>query len=317
MTARRAAPTAPPGEGGFALVAVLLVLALIGILGAEFAYSMRLEARAALAFKEGIVGMHLAEAAVQSALRELVGQGTLVAPGEDGLLTFYTSAGIAVPRLPRDKVAATGGQYSYRITDESARINLNGGPTTRIDRLLQVLKIEKGDRDVISASLQDWRDRNDTFRLNGAESDDYYLKLPVPYRARNGNLESINELLQIKGVTPALFRGTSERPGLAEFVTVAPGANQININTASAIVLEALDFSNAEIAEILARRQLVPYTAASRFSGRGLGFTPRGFRIEADGIIDGRVRARLMVVVQLGTDAANPSLRILEWSAVR
>jgi general secretion pathway protein K len=317
MTKDRSAPTAPSGEGGFALVAVLLVLALIGILGAEFAYSMRLEARAALTYKEGIIGTHLAEAAVQSALRELVGQGTLVAPGEDGLLTFYTAAGIAVPRLPRDKVEAPGGHYSYRITDESARINLNAGQPARVERLLQALKVDKSERDVISASLQDWRDRNDTFRLSGAESDDYYLKLPVPHRARNANLASINELLQIKGVTPDLFRGTAERPGLAELVTVAPAATQVNINTASALVLEALELSEAEIGEILSRRQVAPYTAASRFSGRGLGYLPRAFRIEAEGLIDGRVRARLTVVVQPGTDAANPSLRILDWAAGR
>ena len=43
-----------PGERGFALVAVLLVLALVGPLSAEFAFSMRLEASAARAYKESV-----------------------------------------------------------------------------------------------------------------------------------------------------------------------------------------------------------------------------------------------------------------------
>src|SRR5207249_4291196 len=83
-------------------------------------------------------------------------------------------------------------------------------------RLLQFcLGLDKSVRDVIGDSLQDWRDANEEHRLNGAESDDFYLKLPLPYRAHNANLESITELLQIHGVleTPAIFWGTEERPG--------------------------------------------------------------------------------------------------------
>jgi len=51
---------AAASQRGFALVAVLLVLALLGVVGAEFAYSMRLEASAVRAWKEGVAGMHLA-----------------------------------------------------------------------------------------------------------------------------------------------------------------------------------------------------------------------------------------------------------------
>ena len=50
MTAPCPVAKKPSSEGGFALVAVLLVLAIIGNIGAEFAYSMRLEARAALTY---------------------------------------------------------------------------------------------------------------------------------------------------------------------------------------------------------------------------------------------------------------------------
>jgi len=51
-------------ERGFALIVVLLVVAVVGVVGAEFAYSMRLEATAVRAYKDGIIGSHLAEAAV-------------------------------------------------------------------------------------------------------------------------------------------------------------------------------------------------------------------------------------------------------------
>jgi general secretion pathway protein K len=300
------------------MVAVLLVLALIGLLGAEFAYSMRLEARATRNFKDGVLAGHLAEAGLENAIREIVGQGTVVAEGDDGLLTFYTSERIALKRLPREAVTLASGHYSYRITDEGARININTAPAALLDRLLQLMHIEKEDRDVIVDSIQDWRDDNDEHRLSGAESDDYYLTLPVPYRARNADIESVNELLQIKGITPELFHGTTDRPGLADLVTVV-GQGQININTASTLVLSATGLSAAEILEIQATRREVPYTTVPpRFSTgtRRLIAATRTYRIEAMGIIDGSPRARLTAVVEVGDDA-NQSLRILSWSGIR
>jgi general secretion pathway protein K len=308
----------PAGERGFAMVAVLLVLALIGLLGAEFAYSMRLEARAARNYKDTVMAGHLAEAALENAIREIVGQGTLVAEGEDGELTFYTPDRAALKRLPREAVPLGDGQYSYRITDEAARLNVNSIAPQRLDRLLQLMDVDKQERDTIVASIQDWRDANDEHRANGAESDDYYLKLPVPYRARNANLDSINELLQIKGITPALFHGTPEKPGLADLVTVV-GQN-ININTASKLVLSTLGLSDAEILEIQATRREAPYINVGRFGGarvQGLVANTKTYRIEAMGILDGKPRARLTAIVETMDDLNLPAVRVLSWSGVR
>jgi general secretion pathway protein K len=305
------------GERGFAMVAVLLVLALIGLLGAEFAYSMRLEARATRNYKDAVLAGHLAEAGLENAVREIVGQGAIAAEGDDGLLTFYTPERIALKRLPREAVPLGVGQYAYRLTDEAARININSAPAALLDRLLQLMDIDKEERDTIVNSIQDWRDDNDEHRLSGAESDDHYLTLPVPYRARNADIESVNELLQIKGITREVFHGTPERPGLADLVTVV-GQGEVNINTASKLVLSAIGLSEAEILEIQATRREVPYTTVPpRFSGRRLIATTRTYRIEATGLIDGTPRARLTAVVEVGDDPGNQSLRVLSWSGIR
>jgi general secretion pathway protein K len=213
-------PAAGASERGFALVAVLLVLSLVGIIGAEFAYSMRLEASAVRAWKDGITAAHLAEAGVEQAMREIAADAAYVAVADDGELTFYTRERIARPRLPRSGVSLGGGQFSYRVTDEEARLNLNTSPPDRVDRLLLVLGLTKAERDVIVDSLQDWMDPNEEHRANGAESEDYYLKLPIPHQSRNGPLESVAELLQIRGVTPRIFNGDGDTPALADLVTV-------------------------------------------------------------------------------------------------
>ncbi|HSE92777.1 MAG TPA: hypothetical protein VLF19_05690 [Methylomirabilota bacterium] len=291
----------PREERGFALLAVLLVVALLGMVGAEFAYSMRLEASAARAWRDGIAATHLAEAAVEQAIREIVAAAAapvVVGMDEAGVLTFYTRERTARPRLSREKVPLGAGHFTYRITDEAARLNVNTAPPDRLDRLLQQLGLDKSERGVIVDSVTDWRDPNEEHRVNGAESDDYYLKLPVPYRSRNANLESVTELLQIRGVTPALFRGSEGKPGLAEFVS-AKGRGQVNINTASEQVLRAHGLSDAEVSLIVQARRDEPYfQMPGQFGGRGFTVNTETFRIEAEGLVDDRVQARVTAIVQ-------------------
>ena len=318
MTRERAVRGRGTDERGFALLIVLLVLALVAVVGAEFSYSMRLEASAVRAYKNGIIGQHLAETALEQAIREIVADAPLVAEDDDGLVTFYTADRRALPRLRRTKAELVGGLYSYRITDEEARLNINSSTPDRIDRLLQTLGVDKEVRDTIVDSIQDWRDPNDEHRANGAESDDYYLKLPTPYRAHNANLESITELLQIKGITPAIYNGSKDHPGLAGLVTVR-STGTVNMNTAGPAVLAALGLSTAEITEIQqSRHNGGPFpNVPGKFGGRNLGVATRTFRIEAEGIVDDRVAARLTAIVQKRTDVDPPLVLFLEVSAPR
>ncbi|MGH7354222.1 MAG: general secretion pathway protein GspK [Candidatus Rokuibacteriota bacterium] len=304
-------------ERGFALLAVLLVLALLVAIGAEFAYSMRLEAAAVRGYKAAVAGGFLAEAALEQAVREIVGQGQWVALDDDGQLTFFAADRRPLERLARSRVKLGGGEFSYRITDEEGRLNLNTSAPDRVNRLLEVLGVDRRERDVIGDSLQDWRDPNEEHRLNGAESEDYYLKLPRPYHSKNGNLDSLRELLQIRGVTPALFKGAGDRPGLADLTTVKT-TGQININTAPPEVLAALALSPAEISEIGQARRQTPYTQVPpRFGGRGLAVVSRTFRIEAEGWVDGKPAARLVAIVQKQTAGAGETVAVLEWSGLR
>ncbi len=303
-------------ERGFALIAVLLVLGLLGIVGAEFAYSMRLEASAVRAWKASMGAAHLAEAGVEQAIREIAADSAYVALADDGLLTFYTRDRLALPRLPRTRVRLGAGEFSYRVTDEEARINVNLAQPDRLDRLLQCLGVDKIARDEIVDSILDWIDPNDEHRLNGAESDDYYLKLPTPYRAHNARLDSVAELLQVKGVTAALFNGVADKPGVADALT-AKSPGMVNVNTAGPLVFCAMNVSAAEISEITQSRREAPYTAPpGRIAGLGFATTTQTFRIEAEGLIDGRPQGSVTAIVQKPA-AAPGRILMLEWSGVR
>lgn len=304
-------------ERGFALLTVLLALALLAVVVTEFALSARLEASMVRSYRDGVVAAHLAEAGVQQAIREILSPSQVSALDESGQVVFYRAlpgqtTPVSLSPLPRVRVELGAGQFSYRITDEAARLNINGISPDRLGRLLTALGVDRQQRDVISDSLQDWRDPNEIHRLHGAESD-FYLGLAVPYRARNADLQDAAELLQIRGVTRELYRGGGGRPGLGDLVTTVP-VTSANLNTAAAPVLEALGLSDAEIADVTQTRVRAPYPSVpGRFAGRGLAVGSSVFRIEAEGVVAGMARRRVVAVVQRGQRNQPLDVAILSW----
>lgn len=305
------------GERGVALIVVMLVLALLALVVTEFAYSARLEASMVRAYRDTVLARHLAEAGVQQAIREILSQSQIGAVDESGQLVFYRvlpgqTTPTRVPPLPRIRVALGAGEFSYRITDEASRLNLNANDPVRIDRLLDALRVDRPQREIISDSIQDWRDGNDLNRLHGAESD-YYLKLPVPYRARNANIQDEAELLQIRGVTPELYFGAEGRPGLSRLVTAA-GLNAVSLNAAPPPVLKAVGLSDAEVEEIVRTRVRTPYPSVpGRFGGRGLTTGSAVFRIEAEGLVGGVSRSQIVALVRRGRPGRALDVSVLSW----
>jgi len=122
----------------------------------------------------------------------------------------------------------------YGLEDESARINLNtllladtyvtnGGRT-----LLMALP---GMSEDVADSILDWIDEDDDTREYGAEYD-YYQSLVPPYSPKNGPLDTVEELLLIRGVFPQLLFGQdANRNGMvdpSETGLINNGANTAN-----------------------------------------------------------------------------------------
>lgn len=304
-------------ERGFVLLAVLLVLTLLAVVVTEFAFSARLEASMVRSYRDDVAARYLAEAGIQQAIREVMTPAQVAGLDETGDLVLYRAlpgqtTPVRLPALPRRRVALGPGEFSYRITDESARLSLNGAGPQRLERLLAALGVERQQRDVISDSLQDWRDSNEVHRLHGAESE-LYLQLPVPYRAANANVQDAAELLQVRGVTPALYFGVGGTPGLGNLVT-AITRNAVNLNTAAAPVLEAFGLSDAEVFDVLQTRVRTAYPSVpARFADRGFTVGSDVFRIEAEGAVGGVARSRVVVVVQRGRDDSPLEAKVLSW----
>jgi general secretion pathway protein K len=138
------------------------------------------------------------------------------------------------------------GSCEIRIMSEAGKININMASEFLLRKIIGQLGLEGEARDVVVDSILDWRDPNDFYRANGAEKD-YYLSLKEPYYCKNGNLDSIEELLLIKGVTPDLYHGkegtqegeegAADRVGLKDIFSIYSPGEQVDINSATPLVM--------------------------------------------------------------------------------
>jgi len=103
------------------------------------------------------------------------------------------------------------GQITIKIEDEQSKVNVSVlanefSPQTKFYPIIQRLMINLGYPMDIADAILDWVDINEIRSPYGAESD-HYENLPIPYKSKNYALDSINELLMVKGITPEIFYG--------------------------------------------------------------------------------------------------------------
>jgi general secretion pathway protein K len=313
MRRRLRLPGVQDSECGVALIFVLLVLSLLLAVVGEFAQAMRLEGTTTLNFRNAVTTAHLAEAAYQRAAAEILPEAVDQELDERGFLVFRRTRVGTATAPPRLDLALGPGLISYRITDEESRINLNRATPQLLHRLLTEVGVERTARDVIVDSILDWRDPNEEHRLNGAESD-YYTTLPVPYRSKNADFDSVDELLQVRGMTREILYGRPLSPGLAESLTVA-GSGAINVNTVSVPVLRTLGFAQAEADLLAAGRPYRDLSTLSTQLRRGNQRTrSETFRIEAWGNLSVGQSARTLTAIVQRRAGRDGTVRVIPLS---
>lgn len=132
-----------------------------------------------------------------------------------------------------------------RIYDHIGKINLKKLTRSAMYKLLKVrLGIAK-DKEInaLLDAWQDWIDADDLKRINGAEKD-YYETLDPPYQPRNAPLETVEELLDIKG-----FKEVFGNENLQASFTVYGSKSKINPNFVSREALSLLPGMDKETVE--------------------------------------------------------------------
>ena len=112
------------------------------------------------------------------------------------------------------------GRVVFGFEDETGKLNLNAldeGNAAILKYLLLELEVDEEEAETITASVVDWIDAGDTVfqESNGAEND-YYQGLSRAYDCKNQPIESLSELLLVRGMTPEIFEK------IKPYVTVWP-----------------------------------------------------------------------------------------------
>jgi general secretion pathway protein K len=235
--ANKASPKMQRGQRGVALVLTLLILTLLVVTGLEFNRAIRVEASLAGNYRDLTQASYIAQSGVEIA-RALIQDDD---PAYDSLDERWAQFAVFAYLSHR---LFTDGSFTGQIVDESSKFNPNGliDPYGNVDpkkknQLERLLELLGHDPEVMDAIL-DWLDPDDQRRPMGAERE-YYLALKRPYPPKNGPLDSLGEMLLIKGIDSSIFFGTDEREGLRNYLTVY-SEGKININTASVPVLLSL-----------------------------------------------------------------------------
>ena len=78
-------------------------------------------------------------------------------------------------------------------------------------------------------SYKDWIDQDGIPLQNGGETEDYYATLDKPYSAKNGPLDTVRELLLIKGFSEPILKGGVLNPGDPEtqWIFVSNGLERV------------------------------------------------------------------------------------------
>ncbi|HEX4301020.1 MAG TPA: type II secretion system minor pseudopilin GspK [Gammaproteobacteria bacterium] len=269
-------------QRGVALITALVVVAIAAGLAVAIAWQTTLDTRRTANLVQGDQAMEYALGAEAWAEEILARDGrkyqNVTALGQDWAQQL--------PPLPVE-----GGQIQGKIEDLQGRFNINNLSTpqglAQFQRLLTAL-----DQDpTLAAAAQQWF----TGTPGGASdaTDDYYSRLQPPYLSGGGApMQSVSELLLVKGITPAVYAEIS--PYLCALPAGATAT--VNINTASGPVLESL---NANItpdvaSQIIGERGTSGFSDLSRLSALSPPIPTTGFGPTSNYFL-------LTVVAQIGS----------------
>ncbi|MGB5157432.1 general secretion pathway protein GspK [Desulfobacterium sp. N47] len=225
-------------QKGIALLIVLWILTFLTVLVLSFSMMVRSEVYSTISFKEDIENKLLAEAGTERGILEIFYLNT----NKNQKIILEN---MEVVKADGREYSGNAGEgfYSFRIFDESGKININflsDGNRIILNNLLVNYGLSVNEADSIIDSILDWKDADELHRLNGAESD-YYMSLPDSYKSKNSDFSTLEELLLVKGITPEILFGDGKnKTGIINLLTIYSKNNKINIKTASKEVLAAI-----------------------------------------------------------------------------
>ena len=253
---------------GAALIVALWTVLMLSLLISGMAYEMHVEAgitsyarkrmKAQVAARGGVeyAKFLLAKSFDNSAFEE-----SDEAKEQLRTLAKNLSRGIGVSGAKVEMGEATA---TVDILPEAGRRNVNKLGDEDWEELLDQAGVPEEDWPELIDCFMDWTDEGDEHRLNGAEEDDAFYK-KQGYAPKNAPLDTVDELMLIKGFSPAIVYGgpppdpkSAPLRGIAHLLTTF-GDGKVNVNTASREVLLTLTAANGKMMDDWVVADLLKY----------------------------------------------------------
>jgi general secretion pathway protein K len=284
------------GERGIALVVVLWVITLLTVIAASFAFAMRTETVLGANMVAQAKGRALAQAAMRYALLGLLQPDDPPKWFADGTVRRWDFA---------------GGAARIAVFDQAGKIDLNSADHNLLLGLFNTVGVPTEEGEALADAIEDWRDKDQARRLNGAE-DEEYEDAELPYGAKDGPFETIEELQQVMGMTAERY----ER--VKDLITVYSRVNGVNPEAASEAVLRAVPGVDAELlADYIQQRQELresgepapPAPGMGRYASRVHGST---YEIRVAATVSGAT-VSVAAFLNLRRGGASEPFTIMAW----
>lgn len=203
------------GEGGFVLIAVLSVLALLSALVVSVSGMSRDSVDAAILASQ----QTRSEAMVRSGLS----------------LAAYELYHLALPpeRITGQQFRLDDGVIALTVSTDAGKVDLNASGRELLAAAYTAAGLTALSPQVFAARVIDWRDPDDNRADDGSESPDY-ADAKLDHGPRNGPFRTVDDLRWVMGVSPADIRA------LRDFVTVHNPRGRLDSFTASPAIIAAL-----------------------------------------------------------------------------
>jgi len=252
------------------MIIVMITILVLAVLAGGFAYSMKVETKLARNANADTELYWIGRSGVELARFVLAEQLKLGCEPYDSLNQVWAGGpgGFCTTNSPlagfslKDVQLGNGYIRSVKIVDLERKLNINLADQALLEHAMTLMGVDPGDSSPVVSAIQDWIDADDVTHISGAEND-YYKSLSPPYYAKNRPIDDLSELLLVRGVTQEMYWGaacTNRSPGVLQRqlsrlgrvsspcyspvglvdVFTPLSAGKLNINTASAMTLQAV-----------------------------------------------------------------------------
>lgn len=233
------------GQRGVALITAIILVAIAAVLATAIGYASAMSARRASTLfgsDQAFLAAQGAEAMAAYVLRINNGNFSLDQPWAqpygpfeltDGVLLDFAQLEDEQSKFNINNLAPTAAANTSNCGTNNSNTNASGTNACAVllfQQLLQLVGLETKWAGIVA----DWIDFDNIPNTPDGAEDSVYLSQSPPYRTANTSITSISELLALPGF------GRARYDRIAPYITALPPGTDINLCTASGVVLDAV-----------------------------------------------------------------------------